>query len=640
VRWLTRVVLVPAVAATLVGQALLGGTARAAVTPHQLFMQVVAHEDDDLFFMNPDVSNTISAGAPSVTVFMTAGQITGDGSTPEQRARNRQRGAQNAYASMAGLADADDSTQLEWNGTTWSAGGKTVERYTLRARPTIQLVFLDLPDGQLGSLRVGTVSNTIVPEGGSTSASQQYTPGDAVAVLRAIMSAVQPTVLRAQDAEPDRRYSPDHADHVAAAQFARDAAAGDTNPLYEVNYRDYNIADVPINLDAPAVQSKRDFLAKYARYDSAVAANLADSASSESAWAQRMYYRWSRGTQWTGRNQDGRAQAFVVRNGAAYTYSQTPSGQWTGPLRLADPGGRLAPGISVGRNPDGRLEIFAHRLSDQHIVALPQATPNGSFRNGPWEDLGNPNQGLGNEDNVGTPTVAANGDGRLEVFVKNGGGGISTVYRTTSGDWNGSWVDMNGTDVQDGLTAVTNPLGNIELFASTRQTILHWYQHVPNSSLLPDTAFPAGTPASPPSAALDQQGAIDLLYRQPSTAHLMQVNQTAAAGGWASTPVDAGGQGGIGQPATVTAPPGSDARIMLFTRNRTTGVSTTRQISPNEGYGPWTNLLGFFLDHPSAVMGMNGEAIVFTIGTDGVYAIRQVAPGGDQPFGAWEPLGM
>jgi hypothetical protein len=57
---------------------------------------------------------------------------------------------------------------------------------------------------------------------------------------------------------------------------------------------------------------------------------------------------------------------------------------------------------------------------------------------------------------------------------------------------------------------------------------------------LPDdpNGFPAGIPASPPSAAMSEGGAIDLIYRQPGTAHLMVSWQTAPASGWDPSPDD------------------------------------------------------------------------------------------------------
>lgn len=40
-------------------------------------LQVVAHPDDDLFFMNPDVSRSIAAGIEVTTVYLTSGEADG-----------------------------------------------------------------------------------------------------------------------------------------------------------------------------------------------------------------------------------------------------------------------------------------------------------------------------------------------------------------------------------------------------------------------------------------------------------------------------------------------------------------------------------------------------------------------------------
>ncbi|MFE3289079.1 PIG-L family deacetylase, partial [Streptomyces sp. NPDC059233] len=37
-------------------------------------LQVVAHPDDDLFFMNPDLSRSISTGIKVTTVYLTSGE--------------------------------------------------------------------------------------------------------------------------------------------------------------------------------------------------------------------------------------------------------------------------------------------------------------------------------------------------------------------------------------------------------------------------------------------------------------------------------------------------------------------------------------------------------------------------------------
>ncbi|KJS63333.1 PIG-L family deacetylase [Streptomyces rubellomurinus] len=372
-----------------------------------LFMQVVAHEDDDILFMNPDLSNALANGTPSVTVFVTAGNITGDcaGSSCDGpagdsvRTWNRQMGAINAYSRMTGVGDTDPSTDEvgHWTAEVCWVAGKQVERYVLKDRP-VHLIFLNLHDMGLAGLLDGGTGTTIVPKGSLLSGPSTYTAADVVEVLRQLMVTYQPTVLRAQDELPDSRYAGDHSDHVTAAKFAGQAASQYGGALIQVNYRDYNITDSPANLDPATAGVKGLFVSEYASHD--------HGGGWETAWYSRMYYRWSRGTSWAGLNQDGRPQVFVVRAGALYTYWRQADGTWGGPARMADPGGRLAPGIAVGTNADGRMEIFARRLTDHHIISLPQGTPNGWWWNS-WADHGNPNAGLGNADQVGVPAVAA-----------------------------------------------------------------------------------------------------------------------------------------------------------------------------------------------------------------------------------------
>src|SRR5688572_2572117 len=105
-------------------------------------MLVVAHEDDDLLFMSPDIADAISATTATTTVYVTAGEISGNGSTPGARARSRQLGIMAAYCMMAGLP-----ASSVWDRVAVTVAGRQVERYRLRDRPEIQLYFVNLPDG-------------------------------------------------------------------------------------------------------------------------------------------------------------------------------------------------------------------------------------------------------------------------------------------------------------------------------------------------------------------------------------------------------------------------------------------------------------------------------------------------------------
>jgi hypothetical protein len=300
---------------------------------------------------------------------------------------------------------------------------------------------------------------------------------------------------------------------------------------------------------------------------------------------------------------------------------------------MANPGGRLAAGLAVGRAPDGRLTVAGHRLTDHHLVAASQAA-DGSFA-AAWTDLGNPNAGLGNEDQVGTPVLAVNADGRLQVFVKNGGGGISTQAQVTGGGWSGQWDDLGGYDLQDGVAAVTGPQGRIEIFASSRTEIQHWAQPRPDEALVRKESLRSGAPASPPEATVDAQGRISVSYREEGTGRVLLLTQEAASGAWPAEPADLGGSG-VGQPTAVRTSAGEQ---LIFARNADNGVSVARGSAGGETFGPWSDLGGTLLGEPGAATDAAGLPALFTIGPTGVLVWRQTGTGPDQPF-ANQSLGM
>jgi GlcNAc-PI de-N-acetylase len=145
-----------------------------------VYMQVLAHEDDDFLFMNPDIANQIASGVKTVSIYVTAGQSCGvgqcpdyqvpansDGSCPdgyaadatgactsilydsvpplvlsrEEFAAARQSGIRAAYAQMANVPNSWTRSLIQPDGT------YTVELYVLSAAPQIQLLFMNLPDG-------------------------------------------------------------------------------------------------------------------------------------------------------------------------------------------------------------------------------------------------------------------------------------------------------------------------------------------------------------------------------------------------------------------------------------------------------------------------------------------------------------
>jgi LmbE family N-acetylglucosaminyl deacetylase len=571
-------------------------------------MHVVAHEDDDLLFMNPDLSSAIRAGDRTVTVFVTAGQLSGEGNTEGERARNRQRGIQDAYARMAGVPTG--GAQAEWVGDLLPCGGKLVERYRL-AGTDVQVVFVGLRDGGMSTLYAGTPHFTVVTTGGLGAPQYRYGRADLLSVLSELVELYQPAQVRALDPLPETRYTADHADHTAVAKFV-----ADVNPVAPVvAYRGYSLSDLPQNLE-PGVAA--DKLATYDAY------RVHDHAAGTLGFPERMYHRWPTGVSWVGSNADGRLELFAVRGGELWTWWQTLDGQWSQPRTLGGAGGPLAPTVAVARNLDGRIQVFGRRLSDHRIVSVWQTVPNSTWLT-VWADLGNHNAGLPSAGQMGTPGVARNADGRLQLFVKNGGGGVSTKSQTSPGGSWGAWVDLGGTDVQDGTTAVLGPSGRIEMFAATRDRILHWYQTAPNSAFTANPTLPSMVPASPPTAVLDQGGRIRVAYRRAGGTDVAVSVQVIAGSSW-SQPVAARGPGGSGQLAAAAYAGG----VQLFGRDAGGGVSVA-PLSPGGAPGPWDGLDGV-ADCPAVVTDPGGGLRVFADG-DGRLAHRSWPA-----ESAWTPL--
>jgi hypothetical protein len=139
---------------------LLLSASEAAMAYDEFF--VVAHEDDDLLFMNPDIQDSINMKSKVRIVYVTAG----DAGQGEAYWAARERGILNAYSFMAGMktcSGPDDSAacqemQNQWG---WSnprspadASGKEYIIYWTSppAGGTIELIFLRLPDGGLEGL--------------------------------------------------------------------------------------------------------------------------------------------------------------------------------------------------------------------------------------------------------------------------------------------------------------------------------------------------------------------------------------------------------------------------------------------------------------------------------------------------------
>ncbi|WP_412734500.1 PIG-L family deacetylase [Krasilnikovia sp. MM14-A1259] len=231
-----------------------GAHDRACITT----MSVVAHEDDDLLFINPAIQHDIAAGRCVITVFVTAG----DDGQGDAYWQTREQGPMAAYAAMAGVAD-------HWIENDLRVDGRLLTRRQLPAT-RISLVFLRLPDGSSGTLRrheslyalwVGRV-RTVHP----LDSSRSYTLKRVIHTLTGLMNHYQPTDIRTLDyVHPFR--DGDHTDHHIVGHLTSAAQAAYRLPHRMTGYMGYPIAKLPVNLSRADRDQKLAAFLAYAPYD-------------------------------------------------------------------------------------------------------------------------------------------------------------------------------------------------------------------------------------------------------------------------------------------------------------------------------------------------------------------------------------
>lgn len=234
--------------------------------PNGTTLNVVAHQDDDLLFMNPDVLHDIQSNRCVVTVYVTAGDA---GESDPAYWQAREAGAKAAHAQMAGVANA-------WTTSAVVIGSHSIPALTLTGDPSVSLVFMRLPDGNylygtgypthnyesLQKLWQGVSSYSISAVDDPLS-SHPYTKQDLIHTLAGLMTEFQPDLIRTQDSTVGFGNG-DHSDHYASALFA-DAAQQEFSPSTPIkSYIDYAVSDYPQNVFGTDLTNKQNAFYTYA----------------------------------------------------------------------------------------------------------------------------------------------------------------------------------------------------------------------------------------------------------------------------------------------------------------------------------------------------------------------------------------
>ncbi|WP_431960941.1 PIG-L family deacetylase [Actinacidiphila sp. bgisy160] len=532
-------------------------------------LQVLAHPDDELYFMNPDTVQAVEAGVPVVSVYVTAGEAHGVNRPPGQPrpapdkaaySAARHQGLRQAYAAMLGT-----DIFTPWRrGTTRLAHGMTSEVDTLRVgdREAV-LVFLNLAmhgsTNRVGLPQLwqlpGMTMPTFTSAGSPNTARGTYTHDVLVDVLTGLLERHRPTVVHTLDPDPDmeangatwRRdieqlgYS-DHWDHTATALFTWKAIArhadtvarseGVVPAFLTTAYRGYYNHHWPYNLPPALLRRKAGYLAPYGGAPDwpcgdpsgcgDYAVGVGRPLTNRKGWVRSTHYRHPGARLVPGTDAQGRLVAHGVLGTRAVRWRETApgSGRWGPPRDLG--GGPLAPALSVVTDPAGGGPLlfalrFASLDSDRtantrDVVLLEEGRD--------WQGLGSPEDDPDRGRRIGVPVAVTAPDGRVHLFVRNAAKGLSTRVREPDGSWIG-WQDLGGGQVQDGLSAVVDRDGRVHVFAAGRTAVHHWSQDAPGRPPVCRLLTALPVPADPPAATAEPDGSLSLVYRLPASDELL-----------------------------------------------------------------------------------------------------------------------
>ena len=237
-------------------------------------LNIIAHEDDDLLFLNPDVVKNIKAGNCVRTIYLTAG----DAGNNDLYWQSRERASQAAYDYMTG------NTSFWVHRTVKLAEHQYITVINPRANLQVSLIFMRLPDGQpsgagysiTGYESLKRLKNGDVRQLDSVDGTSAYNASSLVAALTNLMKTYQPTQILAQTPYEANQTLPDHSDHITGGQFVAQAYQ-----IYHAQvaaaaikfYTGYSIRVNPENLSQTEAYDKRMTFFKYAQFDSAVCKN-------------------------------------------------------------------------------------------------------------------------------------------------------------------------------------------------------------------------------------------------------------------------------------------------------------------------------------------------------------------------------
>ncbi|EHK63234.1 PIG-L family deacetylase [Achromobacter arsenitoxydans] len=478
----------------------------------------VAHLDDDLLFMNPDVASNIEAGGCVRVVYLTASDAgEGDGYM-----LGRERGVRAAYAYMAHKPDV-------WKEDTGTAGGRQIARFTLQDNPRVQLWHMRLKDPWLGKGwgSLTPLSRTESEPGHSVDTlgpyAATYTREQLIDTLADLIRQYAPTTVRHLDDTISVPYTQlcwrcaghGHPDHIASARLAREAMVRAPGNYAETGYIDYPSQERATNLTETEIASKSVIFQHYAWNDYHYCAGptgCKEPAGPAAAWVQRAYYV---------SRHDIAPQLYPDGRGGLVVFA---AGETNAAVNRWDSGERRWQ--SLGGRTTGPVVSFAHADGTAGLMArdpLGGVWANKQRHDGTWQGW----QALGGMRVTQIPAVAPRGEA---AAVALGYDGLLHWIAPTGID--GSWSTWQDLPYLEGVTgapaAARGADGRYVIFAvAARGELFYTRQLPPSKGQQPEwqdwRRVSAPEAAGGLAAIRNHENRIELYFRQRGNNHLTKL---------------------------------------------------------------------------------------------------------------------
>lgn len=254
-------------------------------------LNVVAHQDDDLLFLSPDLLHSIQARDCVRTIYVTAG----DSGQDKLYWLARERGSEAAYSKLI-------DSKVPWvERTIKIADNQFITLANPKGNPTVSLIFMRLADGnQVGQGFAVSHSESIerldagkINVVHSVDSQSSYTHTQLIDAITTLMRIYKPTETRTQAPFNANRLFPDHSDHIAVGKLVAKAYKqydeSDATPLKY--YIGYPIKKMPPNVSVVDLELKTASFTAYSQFDPATCHSKTEceEASNYGAYLKRQY---------------------------------------------------------------------------------------------------------------------------------------------------------------------------------------------------------------------------------------------------------------------------------------------------------------------------------------------------------------